>query len=180
MVSSPSSARRTGPVFEPVGTMQLAPSHCRSSKEGLRREGTRSGNPLQRARMRRSENVPVRCLKVCCRSRRAVPDLRSLLALSAGRCTGSSAHRANSLRVKRRKTGRKTHGIKGVGGQGGCERARNRGARIRVLRRPPHTGNRVGRARKSRTSGAITMVGSWVVALAGTCGRVTKAKALGM
>lgn len=38
----------------------------------------------------------------------------------------------------------------------------------------------VGRARKSRTSGAITMVGSWVVALAGTCGHVTEAKALGM
>lgn len=58
-----------------------------------------------------------RCLKVCCRSRRAVPGLRSLLALSAGRCTGPSTHRASALRVKRRKTGRKTRGTKGVGGR---------------------------------------------------------------
>lgn len=64
------------------------------------------------------ENVPVRrCLKVCCRSRKAVPGLRSLLALSASRCTRPSAHRASALRVKRRKTGRKTRGTKGVGGR---------------------------------------------------------------
>lgn len=63
--------------------------------------GNARWHPPARARVRRSENVPVRrCLKNCCRSRKAVAiGPRDLPPSQADRCAGPSARRADALRA---------------------------------------------------------------------------------
>lgn len=162
-MSSPLSARRAGPVSQPVGIMWLAP---RAALRKGHARGNARWHPPVRARVRRSENVPVRrCLKNCCRSRKAVAiGPRDLPPSQADRCAGPSARRAEALREKRRKTRRKTRGTKRVGGRSEGERARGRGAR--TIGTSPSTARgkpRAGARKGIGTTGAITTAGSWVV-----------------
>lgn len=110
--------RKKGGSGLAAGRQRVARSFALAGSErGLRTRGNAGWSPPLRARVSTLENVPVRrCLKVCCRSRRAVPGLRSHLALSAGWCTRPSAHHVDSLREKRRETDRKIRGRKRVGG----------------------------------------------------------------
>lgn len=137
-------------------------------ERGSATRGNAGWNPTLASEDRTLENVPVRrSLKVCCRSRRAVPGLRSLLALSAGRCTRPSAHRASALRVKRRKTGRKTRGTKGSWRTEGCEWARGRGARYEYfgVHRTRETAS-VELARAGRRARSRRLVRGWLLLLA--------------
>lgn len=140
-----------------------------------RARGNAGRHPFLRARVGTLENVPVRrCLKVCCRSRWAVPSV--LMTSSPSRREGERdlALTAPTLSAKPSKDRSKDPRDKGSRRSTEGEAARGRGAQTSTspstARGKPHAGTRKGSGRRRDAT-----AGSWVVALAGTREHATQA-----